>query len=88
MDFNVGIIDQQVRKLVEDYAGEFARRFRIQNDDAKKRSMAFVFLCVKTMLDLDDPDALPLQRLAATLRRGDLLEYLPASINGTIRESV
>jgi AIPR protein len=57
MSINVGIIDQRVRKLAEDLAGDLDAELGIKNDEDKKRSVAFVFLCVKTFLDLGDDEA-------------------------------
>lgn len=58
MNINVSIIDQRVRKLAEMLAVEFAERFNIKNDENKVRAAAFVFLCAKTVLDLNDGEAL------------------------------
>ncbi len=58
MSINTGIIDQRVRKLAEDLAAEFETRLNIKNDEDKQRSVAFVFLVVKTVLDLPDEQAL------------------------------
>ncbi|HBI14532.1 MAG TPA: abortive phage resistance protein [Desulfobulbaceae bacterium] len=58
MGINVGIIDQRVRKLAENLAEEFETRLNIKNDAVKQRSTAFVFLAVKTVLDLPDEEAL------------------------------
>ncbi len=58
MSINVGIIDQRVRKLAEDLAPEFETRLNIVNNAVKLRSTAFVFLVVKTVLDLSDDVAL------------------------------
>lgn len=58
MSINVGIIDQRVRKLAQDLSDEFTARLNIKNDEDKKRSTAFVFLVVKTVLDLSDEKAL------------------------------
>ncbi len=58
MSINIGIIDQRVRKLAEDLAVEFDTRLNIRNDEPKQRSTAFVFLVVKTVLDLPDEEAL------------------------------
>ena len=51
-DINVSIIDQQVRKLVEDLEPP------LQGDEPKQRSTAFVLLCVKTLLDLGMEEAI------------------------------
>ncbi|MCP4687145.1 MAG: abortive phage resistance protein, partial [Desulfobacterales bacterium] len=58
MNITIGIIDQRVRKLADDLAGEFEERLNIRNDEARRRSTAFVFLAVKTVLDLPDEEAL------------------------------
>jgi hypothetical protein len=58
MSINIGIIDQRVRKLAVDLAAEFETRLNIKNDEVKQRSTAFVFLVVKTVLDLSDEEAL------------------------------
>ena len=58
MSINTGIVDQRVRKLGEDLAAEFDSRLNIRNDEIKQRSTAFVFLVVKTVLDLPDEEAL------------------------------
>ncbi len=58
MSINIGIIDSRVRKLAEDLAAEFETRLNIKNDEVKQRSTAFVFLVVKTVLDLPDEEAL------------------------------
>lgn len=58
MSINTGIIDQRVRKLAEDLAAEFETRLNIKNDEDKQRSVSFVFLVVKTVLDLPDEQAL------------------------------
>jgi AIPR protein len=58
MSINIGIIDARVRKLAEDLAGELDTRLNIRGDVAKARSAVFVFLVVKTILDLPDEEAL------------------------------
>ena len=52
MNINASIIDQRVRKLADEYE-EF-----IVGDEDKKRSAAFVLLCLQTMLDINVDDAL------------------------------
>ncbi len=52
MDINASIIDQRVRGLAETQAAVLV------GDDDKRRSAAFVLLCIKTVLDFDDDDAL------------------------------
>lgn len=58
MNLNASIIDQQVRALSETLKSEFASRFNMKNDEAKVRSASFVFLVVKTFLDLSDEEVL------------------------------
>ncbi len=58
MSINVGIVDQRVRKLAEDFSSEFEKRLNVGKDKDRKRSAAFVFLTVKTVLDLSDDEAL------------------------------
>ncbi|MCU0779776.1 MAG: AIPR family protein [Akkermansiaceae bacterium] len=58
MDINVSIIDQRVAKLAEELKDEFAERLNIKNEPVKERSTAFVYLVVKTLLDLSTEDAL------------------------------
>jgi len=63
MSINIGIIDQRVRKLSEDLATEFEARLNIpaggnKQNDVKRRSAAFVYLVVQTVLDLSDEQAL------------------------------
>lgn len=58
MSINIGIVDQRVQKLTEDLATEIEARLSITNDEAKLRSATFVFLVVKTVLDLPDEEAL------------------------------
>src|SRR5262245_61302296 len=58
VSINIGIIDQRLRKLAQDLAPEFETRLNIKNDAAKQRSTAFVFLVVKTILDIQDDEAL------------------------------
>jgi hypothetical protein len=49
-DINASIIDQQVRQL--------AGRLEFEGDEHKQRSTAFVLLCVKSWLDIDEDAAL------------------------------
>lgn len=58
MSINTGIVDQRVRKLAVDLAAELETRLNIRNNEEKQRSTAFVFLAVKTALDLPDEEAL------------------------------
>ncbi len=58
MSINTGIVDQRIRKLAGELAAEFEARLNIVNDETKKRSTAFVFLVVHTLLELSDVEAL------------------------------
>jgi hypothetical protein len=58
MSINTGIIDQRIRKIAEDLANELENRLNIKNDEVKARSTSFVFLAVKTLLDLPDEEVL------------------------------
>lgn len=58
MDINASIIDQRVTKLAEELAPDFDSLLNIRNDEIKIRSTAFVYLVVKTMLDLSKEDTL------------------------------
>lgn len=58
MSINTGIIDQRIRKIAEDLAAELENRLNIKNDEVKTRSTSFVFLAVKTLLDLPDEEVL------------------------------
>lgn len=57
MNFNVGIIDQQVRGLTERLRVQIEEEVGKKLDDTAARSAAFVVLCVKTLLDLSDSEA-------------------------------
>jgi hypothetical protein len=57
MDVNAAIIDQRVTALMEHLRERTIEELGVKGDDAKLRSVAFVFLCVRTLLDLDDDDA-------------------------------
>jgi len=59
MSINVGIIDQQVRGLAQRLRSELADALdKASIDDTLARSAAFVVLCAKVMLDLDDAEAI------------------------------
>lgn len=64
MSINIGVIDSRVKKLASDLAAEFQTRLNIpttagnEQAEIKRRSAAFVFLVVKTVLDLPDEEAL------------------------------
>lgn len=56
MNVNAAIIDQRLSKLREDIRERALTELRIQDED-KLKSTAFVFLAVKTVLDLTDDEA-------------------------------
>ncbi|MCX4245994.1 AIPR family protein [Paraliomyxa miuraensis] len=58
MSFAVGIIDQQVRGLATRLHDRMEALLEKKVDETLGRSIAFVVLCVKAVLDLDDDDAL------------------------------
>lgn len=58
MNVNVSIIDQQVRGLADRLKPQLERRLGETLDVIKARSVAFVVLCVKTLLDLTDDEAI------------------------------
>jgi hypothetical protein len=58
VNVNVSIVDQHVRGLADRLKGQIEFRLGQALDPIKARSVAFVLLCVKTMLDMTDDDAL------------------------------
>ena len=56
MDVNASIIDQYVRKIAAVYPSELVQRGR--DNDERRRSNAFCLLCLKTLLALDEEQAL------------------------------
>ena len=56
MNINASIIDQRLISVCEEIRQQAADELHITDDDRLK-SLAFVFLCVKTMLDLEDDEA-------------------------------
>ena len=56
MNINASIIDQRLNGLVEEIRDQAEEQLNI-NDDGRLKSLAFVYLCVKTMLDLDADEA-------------------------------
>ena len=58
MSINIGIIDARIGKLSEDLADELDTRLNIRGDAGKAQSALFVYLVVKTLLDLPDEEAL------------------------------
>lgn len=53
MDINASIIDQRLTAVQEEIRQRAADELRITQDD-RLQTLAFVYLCVKTMLDLDE----------------------------------
>jgi len=58
MNINVSIIDQQVRGLSERLRPQLEEALGKKLDDQRARSVAFVLLCVKVLLDMDEAAAL------------------------------
>lgn len=58
MDINASIIDQRITKLATELAPDFGTLLDIKNDEIKVRSTAFVYLVVKTLLDLGKEETL------------------------------
>lgn len=58
MDINASIIDQRITKLATELAPDFETLLNIKNNEIKVRSTAFVYLVVKTLLDLSKEEAL------------------------------
>lgn len=56
MNIHASIIDQRLGSLAENIQQQAAEELNI-TDAGRLRSLAFVFLCVKTMLDLTDEEA-------------------------------
>lgn len=58
MNLNVSIVDSQVRGLADKLRIELGEALGRRLDNGRLRSVAFVLLCVKTLLDLSDEEAL------------------------------
>ncbi|PZU95701.1 MAG: abortive phage resistance protein [Pseudanabaena sp.] len=56
MNINASIIDQRLVSVIDDIRRQSSEELRIR-DDGKLKSLAFVYLCVQTILDLDRDDA-------------------------------
>lgn len=52
MNINASIIDQRLASVVNDIREKAAEELGI-SDEGRLKSLAFVYLCVKTILDLD-----------------------------------
>lgn len=57
MDINAAIIDQRLSSIITSIRDRAKDELNIQNDETRLKSLAFVYLCVKTMLDLPDDEA-------------------------------
>ena len=57
MNINAAIIDQRSNQIVEEIRAEAATRFNI-TDAGRLKSLAFVFWCVKKLLDLETEEVL------------------------------
>ena len=55
MNIIASIIDQRLGAIQEDIRQRAADELHITHDD-QLHSLAFVYLCVKTMLDIDDSE--------------------------------
>jgi hypothetical protein len=55
MNINASIVDQRLASVVNDIRQKSATELLIQ-DEGRLKSLAFVYLCVKTILDLEDDD--------------------------------
>lgn len=56
MNINASIVDQRLSSVVEDIRQKSSEELRI-SDEGRLKSLAFVYLCVKTTLDLEDDEA-------------------------------
>ncbi|WP_271252826.1 AIPR family protein [Pseudanabaena sp. Chao 1811] len=53
MNINASIIDQRLSSVIDNIRQQASEELRIR-DEAKLKSLSFVYLCVKTILDLED----------------------------------
>lgn len=53
MNINASIIDQRLASVIDNIRQQASEELHIR-DEAKLKSLAFVYLCVKTILDLED----------------------------------
>jgi hypothetical protein len=58
MDINVSIVDQQVRGLAQRLKPQLESALDERLDETKARSVAFVVLCTKALLELSDEEAI------------------------------
>jgi len=56
MNINASIIDQRLNSIINEIQKQAKQELGI-TDQARLKSVAFVYLCVKTILDLEDADA-------------------------------
>ncbi len=54
---SASIIEQRVLGLMDEIRSQAAEELRLRNDEAKLKSLAFLFLCVRVMLDLPPEEA-------------------------------
>jgi len=54
MDINASIIDQRLESVSEAIKEQAAEELGIKDDRGRLKSLAFVYLCVKSILDLDE----------------------------------
>src|SRR5512140_364673 len=58
MNVSAAIIDQRLNRLAEELRERLVAELRVNaSDSTKQKSLAFVYLCAKTMLDLEDDEA-------------------------------
>lgn len=57
MNTNVAIIDQRLTAVIEDLRAGASEELNLRNDETKLKSLAFVYLTVKTILDLTPEEA-------------------------------
>ena len=56
MNIEASIVDQRLTAIIDDIREPAAEQLKI-SDPPKLKSLAFVYLCVKTVLDLDGDEA-------------------------------
>jgi hypothetical protein len=57
MNINVAIIDQRLTSVMDDLRSGASEELNLRNDETKLKSLAFVYLTVKTILDLTPEEA-------------------------------
>ncbi len=53
MNINASIIDQRLLGVMNDIRAQAEEELNLKNDDGRLKSLAFIYLCVNTLLDLD-----------------------------------